>query len=106
MKIHDLDPNGLQKSFYGKAKVIELDDGTELLKSYDTIVAKRLPNGELRRCYDYYVVTKRGPFFSEWDEEVEWTATTGKHIKAFCGLGKKEFLKLPIEIGDDCYEYV
>lgn len=25
-----------------------------------------------------------------------WTATTGRHIKAFCGLNKKEFLNLPL----------
>lgn len=76
-KIYELTPteNQNQESFYGKAKVV----GTETLYSYDTAIIKRLPDGTLVRLYDNY------------------TMTTGKHIKAFCGLDKKAFTKMPVE---------
>lgn len=25
-----------------------------------------------------------------------WSATTGRHIAAFCGMGKAEYIKLPV----------
>lgn len=79
-KIYELTPTtGHQQSFYGKAKVVIEDDGTETLYSYDTAIIKRLPDGTLVRLYDDY------------------TMTTGKHIKAFCGLDKKAFTKMPVE---------
>lgn len=80
-KIYGLTPtaNQNQNSFYGKAKVVIEDDGTEVLYSYDTAIIKRLPDGTLVRLYDGY------------------TVTTGKHIKAFCGLDKKAFTKMPVE---------
>ena len=80
-KIYELTPteNQNQKSFYGKAKVVIEGDGTETLYSYDTPIIKRLPDGTLVRLYDDY------------------TMTTGKHIKAFCGLDKKAFTKMPVE---------
>lgn len=80
MHIYELKPVTRQKSFYGKAKVIILDDGTQLLKSYETIVLKRKPDGELVRTWQ------------------GWSATTGKHIAAFAGINKKEYLALPLEI--------
>ena len=59
------------KSFYGKAKVIVLDDGTIQLKSYNTIV------GEIRG----------GKYFQLWDGK---SRTTTRHIKEF----KKQFLEV------------
>lgn len=76
MNIYELIPTNGQKSFYGKAKVIIADDGTETLYSYDTPIIKRLDNGKLIKLYD------------------GWTRTTGKHIKAFCGLNKTEYMSL------------
>lgn len=80
-KIYELTPtaNQNQNSFYGKAKVTVEEDGTETLYSYDTPIIKRLPDGTLVRLYDGY------------------TMTTGKHIKAFCGLDKAAFKKMPVE---------
>lgn len=76
MKRYELAPNGTQKSFYGKA-VVEIDSaGNETLYSYNTAIIKRLVNGSLVRLWD------------------GWSNTTGKHIKAFCGLNKAGFMGL------------
>lgn len=57
-KIYELTPTtGYQQSFYGKAKVVVEEDGTETLYSYDTPIIKRLPNGTLVRLYDDYTMT-------------------------------------------------
>ena len=53
-----------RKSFYGKAHVIELDNGVKQLQSYDTIV------GEI----------KNGKYFQLWDGKSQ---TTTRHIKEF-----------------------
>ena len=76
MKEYELKPAGGQKSFYGKARVVVEDDGTETLISYATAVMRRDPDGKLTRLW--------------WD----WSATTGRHIKAFCGLNKAECDKM------------
>lgn len=49
MKIYDLPVMGYDraKSFYGKAKVIEKDNGEKVLQSYNTEVCKISSNGEL-----------------------------------------------------------
>ena len=78
MTTYYLKPINNQKSFYNKATV-KIENGIETLYSYNTPIIKRLKNGALVRLYD------------------GWTTTTGKHIKAFCGLNKQEFLK--IELG-------
>ena len=72
----ELMPDHGQKSFYGKALVCHHEDGTETLYSYGTAIIDRNPDGTLtpRWC--------------------DWTATTGKHIRAFCGLSKDEYFKL------------
>lgn len=77
MKIYDLKPTDSRKSFYGKARVIVEDNGTETLYSYETAVVKRTAAGELVRLW------------------AGWSATTGRHIAAFCGLNKAEFMALP-----------
>ena len=52
------------KSFYGKAKVIEAD-GVKYLKSYDTIVCAITPDGNFEKLWD------------------GWSATTTKHVNSF-----------------------
>ena len=76
MRKCELIPTNGRKSFYGKAVVIVEDDGTETLYSYGTPIVKRLVSGELVKMWD------------------GWTATTGKHIKAFCGLNKAAYMNL------------
>ena len=77
-----------QKSFYGKAQVEFLPDKI-VLWSYDTpIMERRLDDDSLAR-YGWMFENYKG----EW---VDWGATTGRHIKAFCGLNKKEYMKLPV----------
>lgn len=80
VKKYELTPTDGRKSFYGKAKVgIRFPEGDEVLLSYDTPIIRREKDGTLIRLYPGY------------------SATTGRHIKAFCGLNKKEFEKLPYE---------
>lgn len=76
MKKYELIPTDGRKSFYGKAVVIVEDNGTETLYSYNTPIIKRLVSGELVKLWD------------------GWTATTGRHIHAFCGLNKAAFMSL------------
>lgn len=76
MRKYELIPMTGQKSFYGKAVVVVEDNGTETLYSYGTPIVKRLVSGELVKMWD------------------GWTATTGRHIKAFCGLNKAAYMSL------------
>ena len=78
LNITNLVPNDSHKSFYGKAKVKTYTDGTRVLQSYNTDVAKIDANENVIRLWD------------------GWSATTGRHIASFCGLNKKEFLNLPL----------
>ena len=64
MKIFELAPRyDTRKSFYGKAHVIDYEDGTIELQSYDTIVS-RCVNGKV-------------------EELGKWSATTIRHQKEF-----------------------
>lgn len=76
MKIYNLVPNDSRKSFYGKALVFE-DNGAETLFSYGTPIIRR-ENGNLKRLWD------------------GWSVTTGRHIAAFCGLNKAQFMEMPV----------
>ena len=76
MEIRKLIPNNSRKSFYGKAWVA-VEDGIETLISYGTPIIRR-ENGKLKRLWG------------------GWSATTGRHIAAFCGLGKTDFLKMSL----------
>lgn len=67
-----------QKSFYGKAIVRKYDAGHTVLFSHNVPIVERESDGTLIRLWN------------------SWSTTTGKHIKAFCGLNKTEFLKLPL----------
>ena len=80
MKIYELTPKTAQKSFYGKAVVYIDDAGNETLYSYNTPIIQRRASGELIRLWS------------------GWSATTGKHIAAFCGLNKAAFVSLPHEL--------
>lgn len=76
MKIYELIPTNGRKSFYGKA-IVEVDkDGNETLYSYGTAIIKRLNTGELVKLWG------------------GWSATTGTHLAAFCGLSKSEYMGL------------
>lgn len=76
MSKYELRPVDGKKSFYGKAFVVVENDGSETLYSYDTPIIKRTASGELVRLWN------------------DWSATTGRHIQAFCGLNKAGFIKL------------
>ena len=76
MRKYELIPNDGRKSFYGKAVVEVADDGSETLYSYGTPIVKKTATGELVKLWD------------------GWSATTGKHIKAFCGLNKAAYMAL------------
>lgn len=76
--IYELQPTNGRKSFYGKAQV-HVGNGIETLYSYGTLICQKLPTGKIRRLWD------------------GWSATTGSHIKSFCGLDKKAWMKLPYE---------
>lgn len=79
MKLYELRPTDSRKSFYGKATVSIDENGTETLYSYNTPIIKRKPGGELVKLWE------------------GWTATTGRHIAAFCGLSKAQFTALKME---------
>lgn len=76
MKRYELIPHDGRKSFYGKAIIEVAQDGTETLYSYNTPIIKRLVSGELVKLWS------------------GWSATTGRHIAAFCGLNKAEYMSL------------
>lgn len=76
IKTYELIPTNSQKSYYGKAIVAVQNDGSEVLYSYNTPIVKRTVQGNLIRLWS------------------GWSATTGKHIKSFCGLNKAGFDKL------------
>lgn len=76
MKRYELIPTDGRKSFYGKAIIEVEENGTETLYSYNTPIIKRLVSGELVKLWN------------------GWTATTGRHIAAFCGLNKTEYMNL------------
>ena len=74
---YELTPKNGRKSFWGKATV-EIENGWETLFSYNTPIIKRnTETGELKRIYD-----------------CDPSCTTCSHIKSFCGLDKKHFLKV------------
>lgn len=56
MRMFELKPTNGRKSFYGKANVIEKDNGDVELRSYTTIVA-RIRNGNFERLWSGYSAT-------------------------------------------------
>lgn len=81
----ELEPIDNRKSFYGKCRVFELEDGSKILRSYDTYVCKIDPDKT---------------FHKTWNE---YSSTTMRHINAFLdyygikGGGKKWWESLPCE---------
>ena len=81
----ELEPIDNRKSFYGKCKVFEMEDGSKVLRSYDTYVCKIDPDGTFHKTWAYY------------------SPTTMRHINAFLdyyeieGGGKKWWESLPCE---------
>lgn len=73
---YEIAPVDNRKSFYGKATVCSLMNVGEVLISYTTPVIFRDADGSL---YDL------------WGG---WSATTGRHIYAFCGKRKKDVDKM------------
>ena len=79
-----------QKSFYCKASMEMMEDGTRVLISYTTAVAKITPDGRLVRLCGY--------------ERECSSQTTMRHLVAFCvsnGLPKisrKEWNSMPREV--------
>ncbi len=61
-----------QKSFYGKAKVEEIN-GTKTLYSYGAPIIRINADGTLDKLW------------------YGWSRTTGRHIQAFCWINKKGF---------------
>lgn len=74
----ELAPRDGHKSFYGKAVVRTYDDGTEVLRSYETDVIRRNADGSLTRLWG------------------GWSATTGRHVASFCGIGKAVWDKMAV----------
>ena len=75
-----LEPKGLsQKSFGGKAIVEEYENGDRILLSYLTPVLKKTKDGKLIRLWDGY------------------SATTGRHIKAFAGITGSQFKSMSVQ---------
>ena len=68
MKTFELSPDRTRKSFYGKARVTEREDGAAVLRSYDTDVAW---------------IDARGVFHRAWSG---YSATTMRHVNAFLSL--------------------
>lgn len=79
MRTYELTPCDSHKSFYGKARVIVNDDNTSTLISYNTPVLRLNADGTYTRLW--------------WG----WSATTGRHIRSFCGMNKAEYTALPTE---------
>lgn len=72
-------PEQNQKSFYNKATVTIDNKGTAFLYSYNTLILSKDIDGNYLRFWD------------------GWSQTTGKHIRAFSGLNKKQFLNIKME---------
>lgn len=95
MLVTELSPQfSSNKSYYGKALVIILDNGVRILKSYETIVCIILPEKECK-------VEVIMPWV--------WSRTTGKHVRDFLmqndihvdsnNLGFKSFAAFMREVG-------
>lgn len=58
-----------RKSFYGKAHVVEYDDGSKALQSYNTIVSL-YKNGKVERLGNYSQTTTRHQ--KEFEKQIDW----------------------------------
>ena len=77
-----------QKSFYGKAVVYQDNRGNKTLYSYGVKIMSISPAGVKTRYWNGHIHDDGG--------DLGWSRTTGRHIKAFSGLNKAEYLSLPM----------
>lgn len=81
--IKQLCPTDGRKSFYGKARILQTEEGYKFLKSYNTVVCGYV-NGSLQRYWDGY------------------SATTMRHINSFLdavgmsAMCKADWTSLPV----------
>ena len=78
VNLYELTPNDGRKSFYRKALVCELH-GRRISRSYNTVVAWIDRGGHVHRTWS------------------GWSATTGRHLRAFAGINKAAWDKMPVE---------
>lgn len=78
INVYNLIPTNGRKSFYGKALVLVYNDGSKVLKSYDTEIIKVCQDGTLIPFAKVSSISK----------------TTSTHLKSFCGLNKADYRKL------------
>lgn len=76
---YELCPADNRNSFYGKAFVKTDTIGNQILYSYSTPVVMKDRSGKIHRLWS------------------GWSQTTGRHIRAFCGLYKSDLDKLETE---------
>lgn len=88
MKKYELIPKDGHKSFYGKAVVYEDSRGYRTLYSYGVKIMTIGPGGFMLRYWSGQIHDDGGG--------CGWSRTTGRHIKAFSGLNKAEYLALPM----------
>lgn len=55
-------------------------------------ITSLVPNDSHKSFYGKAKIDADGNIIRLWNG---WSATTGRHISAFCGLNKKEYLELP-----------
>ena len=84
--MRELKPNDDKKSFYGKAEVKTVGE-LEYLYSYGTLVMVSAPEGLYR--------ANRGKLHDRYHSDLTESKTTLRHVKAFSGLNKKEYISLP-----------
>jgi hypothetical protein len=83
MKIYELPCLDNRKSFYGKARVFEHDNGEKFLMSYNTYIAKITTGGEIVRL---------------WSGESQ---TSNRHFRSFLkffDLPDVRFSSLPVQL--------
>ena len=83
IKMFDLPCLDTRKSFYGKAKCIELESGEKQLMPYNTIVAKITRDGTLVRLCDGTSNTTTRHFYSFLKfynlPKIQWGVLEAKH---------------------------
>lgn len=91
-----------QKSFYGKALILIAPFSSALFSYGTPIIARYFDEDRsafyYHRLYDGGYEIERhayGMVFTDWSDRV--SPTTLRHIDAFCGMNKKQFMELPMD---------
>lgn len=74
-----LEPVDKESRHFDKAKIMVIDNGDQVLYSFNKPIIRKTANGELVKLFDGFAFI------------------TGNHIKAFCGLGISEFMRMPVK---------